>query len=532
MSKKHSPRIKTEKLPLKEISVFPFFAASLRHPAAGITLAAFYFIVLLYLGLKYHVVGDYHVETDFFQAYVPTAKDIVKGIWTIEDFRGPAYPAVLALFGFFIKDFFTAGIIVSALTAALTIFFTFELIRTLFRPDIAIVVVLLTAVNSTFVQYSYTAGTDMTFNCFTAAAVYFLLKDAKYSPLNLVLSALFAAAAYLTRYNGIFVLAAVPLIVTLLNIYNVEMKRRLIISGMFIGLFFLFIAPWGIHSLNEKGSFFYNKNYLNIAYEMFAKGQVGWDQYWNVESAKYHSLAQVIFADPGLFLSTLFRNFVEHFLSDMELLVGWGIGICCMAGLIGLWKTRPQPRQSAYFVFGALMFLVLLLVFYGERFSMFLIPVYATFGVVTLTWERWRGIPFYNGFLIAAVLIGWTFVRSYDFNRQNIDSGPKEITVIADWFNANVKDFDESKVVVSRKPHIAYYINKTMRYFPYVNTFDALERETKKMNADYFFYGIYEANMRPEFQSLLNPKLAPAWLEPITYTTNPPSVLYRVKKEQ
>jgi hypothetical protein len=58
---------------------------------------------------------------------------------------------------------------------------------------------------------------------------------------------------------------------------------------------------------------------------------------------------------------------------------------------------------------------------------------------------------------------------------------------------------------------------------------EALEQETKKLNASYFFYGIYEANMRPEFQSLLDPMRAPAWLEPITYTVNPPSVLYRVK---
>jgi hypothetical protein len=213
----------------------------------------------------------------------------------------------------------------------------------------------------------------------------------------------------------------------------------------------------------------------------------------------------------------------------MELLMGWGIGICFFAGVVGLIKTRPSPRQGAYFTFGTLMFLVLLLVFYGERFSMYLIPVYSAFAVVTLSWDRWRGIPFYNGTIVALALVGWTAVTSYDYNKVNIDSGPKEIKVIADWFNANIKDADENKVIVCRKPHIAFYINKTMRYFPFVNTIEALEQETKKMKADYFFYGIYEASMRPEFRPLLDPRNAPAWLEPITYTTSPPSVLYRVK---
>jgi hypothetical protein len=529
MAKQRPSRLKSETRPLNDISVFPFFKEYLGHPLAGAGIGLVYFITMLWIGLKYHVVGDYHVETDFFQAYVPTAKDILNGIWTIEDFRGPAYPAVLALFGLMLKDFFIAGIVVSSLTAAMTLFFTYELIRKLFRTDIAFVVILLMAVNKTFVQYAYTAGTDMTFNCFAAATAYFLLKDEKYSWTGIALTALSAALAYLTRFNGLFVIAAIPLIIILFNIYKIEMKQRVIVSAAFVGIFFLFIAPWGIHSLNEKGSFFFNRNYLNIAYEMFAKGKVGWDQYWNVESVKYSSLGQVIMADPGLFVSTVFRNLVEHFISDMELLVGWGIGICFIAGVFGSITVRPTARQAGFYVFGLMMFFVLLLVFYGERFSMYLIPVYAVIAVSSLTWERWRGIPVYNGTVIALALVVWTFVNSYDYNKVNIDSGPKEIKVIADWFNANIKDTDPAKIVVCRKPHIAFYIDKTMKYFPYVTTMEALEQETKKLNASYFFYGIYEANMRPEFQSLLDPMRAPAWLEPITYTVNPPSVLYRVK---
>ncbi|MCK9409994.1 MAG: glycosyltransferase family 39 protein [Bacteriovoracaceae bacterium] len=529
MAKQHPTRSKTEKQPLTDISVFPFFTKYLGHHLAGAAIGLVYFIVILSIGLKYHVVGDYHVETDFFQAYVPSAKDILNGIWTIEDFRGPAYPAVLAVFGFFIKDFFAAGIVVSALTAALTLFFTYELIRKLFRTDIAFIVVLLMAVNKTFVQYAYTAGTDMTFNCFAAATAYFLLKDEQRSWIGIALTAFSAALAYLTRFNGLFVIAAIPLIITLLNIYKIEMKQRLIVSVAFVLLFFAFIAPWGIHSLNEKGSFFFNRNYLNIAYEMFAKGKVGWDQYWNVESVKYSSLGQVILADPGLFVSTVFRNLVEHFISDMELLIGWGLGICSIAGVLGFVQNRPNARQAGYYIFGLMMFLVLLLVFYGERFSMYLIPLYATLAIGSLTWERWREIPIYNGTVIALALVVWSFVTSYNYNKENIDSGPQEIKVIADWFNANIKDSDASKIIVCRKPHIAFYMDKTMKYFPYVTGFDALEQETKKLNASYFFYGIYEANMRPEFQSLLDPNQAPAWLEPITYTVNPPSVLYRVK---
>lgn len=528
MTKKDTRRSSPEKNPPKEISVFPFFRAQLQHRFAGAVIAWVYAAAMLFIGLTYHIVGDYHVETDFFQAYVPTAKDILKGVWTIEDFRGPAYPALLALFSVIVSDFFTAGIILSTLSSAMTLFFIFELVKRLFRVDIAFIVVLLTGVNRTFVQYAYTAGTDMVFNMFAIATLFFLLYDRQMKWPNIVLAALCAAAAYLTRYNGIFVIAAIPIIVILFNIYSIPMKQRIVTAAVFLILFVVFITPWGIHSLNEKGNFFYNKNYLNIAYEMFAKGKVGWDQYWNVDASKYGSLAAVILADPGLFISTVAMNFYDHLVSDMQLLVQWGIGAGFLAGLLMMFKHRPDPRQASFYFYGAMMFLVLLLVFYGERFSMFLIPVYSALAVSTLTRDRWRGIPFYNGTLIALGLVIWSFTVSFDFNRQNIDSGPKEITVIADWFNANVRDTDETRTIVCRKPHIAYYINKTMKYFPYVDTWEELKSETKKMGASYLFYGIFEANMRPQFQQLLYPNNAPEWLEPITYTTSPPSVLYRV----
>ena len=424
MTKKDTRRNTPEKSPQKEISVFPFFRVPLQHRFAGAVIALTYAVVMLYIGLTYHIIGDYHVETDFFQAYVPTAKDILLGIWTIEDFRGPAYPALLALFGGVFRDFFTAGIIISALSASFTLFFVFELVKRLFRVDVAFIVVLLTGVNKTFVQYAYTAGTDMVFNMFAIATLFFLLYDRQKNWPNIGLTALFAAAAYLTRYNGIFVIAAIPLIVIIFNIYSIPLRQRIVTAAVFIGLFMVFIMPWGIHSLIEKGNFFYNKNYLNIAYEMFAKGRIGWDQYWNVEAAKYGSLSAVIVADPGLFVSTVARNFYDHLISDMQLLVQWGIGVGFLAGLIMMFKQRPDPRQASFYTFGALMFLVLLLVFYGERFSMFLIPVYATLAVSTLTWDRWRGIPLYNGSVIALALIVWAFAVSYEFNKQNIDSGP------------------------------------------------------------------------------------------------------------
>ncbi len=131
------------------------------------------------------------------------------------------------------------------------------------------------------------------------------------------------------------------------------------------------------------------------------------------------------------------------------------------------------------------------------------------------------------GGVLAIVIIVWTFSRSYEFNRVNIDSGPKEILIIAEWFKRTT-GADPEAIVLARKPHAAYYLDMKMGGFPYVDTYEELLREARKANAHYLYFGIMEAAMRPQFQSLLDPRNAPADLKPLVYTNAPPAVLYEI----
>lgn len=520
--------VKTSEQFSANLSVFPFLKKYQNSRYAGLSIALFYFALMVFVGLKYHIVGNYDVETDFFQVYVPVAKSMVKGIWEIDDFRGPGYPVILGIVNILFGDYFKSGIIISAFAASAVLFFIFEIIKKLFRFDIAVAVTLLTAVNRTFVLYSYTAGTDMMFNAFAFAALYFLLKENTRSRISLLPAAFFSAGAYLTRYNGIFIILAVPFLFIIMERHSAPLKQRLIHTAIFTAAFFLFISPWGFYLLAERGSFFYNKNYLNIAYEMFGKGKVLWDQFWNVEASNYSSLFQVFQSSPKLFLTTLFHNLYEHLSNDLDQLLGWWIGIFFIAGFAGMWIHTPDKKQKDFYLFGILFYLVLLLVFYNERFSMFLIPFYCTVSVTALTWNIWKKISLYFPFLVLLFLAEWTAVKSYSYNALDVANGPIEILNIAENFNQYDNDGNESEIVVCRKPHIAYYINKTMKYFPYVDTWEELKADLKKSNASYLYFGEYEAQMRPQFKELLNPQNAPEWLDPISYTVIPPSVLYKV----
>ena len=68
-----------------------------------------------------------------------------------------------------------------------------------------------------------------------------------------------------------------------------------------------------------------------------------------------------------------------------------------------------------------------------------------------------------------------------------------------------------------------------LEMFPYVENYDQLLAEIRRAKASYLYFSRMEAGMRPQFQNLLDPRYAPKELRPLTYTTNPPAVLYKVE---
>jgi hypothetical protein len=103
-------------------SLLPVADKVLAHPKLPAAFAIVYVLVMVFIGVSFHTVGDYHVETDFFWSYVPQAKQVQQGTFIIEDFRGPGYPTLLGLDAFIGRDFFRSGIILASLAAGVLLF--------------------------------------------------------------------------------------------------------------------------------------------------------------------------------------------------------------------------------------------------------------------------------------------------------------------------------------------------------------------------------------------------------------------------
>lgn len=526
---------KKQQQSIKQKNLSQKFEELTNYRFLGLGIAAVYFSVMVIVSFSFHKIGDYGVETDFFWGYVPAAKDFLSGVITIDAFRGPLYPIILGIFGFILSDFFNAGILIGILSASFVIYFTFELVKRIFSPKVSLFVTLILACNPVFVQYSYSAGTDMFFSALVTATLFFFFKEKEFSYKNLVIAAFLGGLSYLTRYNAIFLFGFV-IVILFINYWNINWLKRFIAAVVFIIVFIITFSPWGIYCLSEKGSFIYNENYKNIAYEMHGKGKISWDEYWFKESSKVTSLQDVVFNDMGNFFSKVINNVGDHFVEDMEKLMGWHIGVFVILGLILLLISNPlkywKSRETGFYLLSIFFFGLLLLIFYSERFSMFLIPFYSVLAVQPFFMYKYKirkFAPLKLSYVLMIGLIAFTFAKSYSFNSSRIDSGPKELLDLKEWYDDNIPENERGQKIASRKAHVAYYLDMEFSLIPMADTYEELIAKLKENNVDHLYFSTMEAAMRRQFQFLLDPRQNHPGLEVVVYFDNPPAVLYRVK---
>lgn len=498
------------------------------------TLAVLYAIILFVAAFTYHKIGDYGEETDFYWTYAPHAQSILEGKVGVDPFKGPGYEFALAFVGIFVKDLFQAGTLIAVASAALVLFFSYKTIGKLFGSQTALIVCLALATNFTFLKYSYSSGTDMFFNMLAALVLYFLLRTDSLRLWEMAIAGALTGYAYMTRYNAVSFYLAATAGLLFLNYKRVDWRKRLLSISIFILASSLFVVPWGLYCMRETGSFFYNKNFLNIAFEMFGKGKVSWDEYWHAVAPKFHSYLDVMRADPVSFFGQIGENLGEHFWNDVTLLIGLPLGIFSVPGIIMFLLQRVHRSQGMYFIFCGAFFLVLLPVFYGERFSLYLAPMFLVSAISFFGWKKIPALGFPRFGVKQIILLGllfWSGYLSVERARKDIDAGPKEVLLVRDSFFRNPPTDGAIKGVVARKPHIAYYLKMKMIPFPYVNSFEKLLEECKKAGASYLFYSGIEAALRPEFSYLLEPRRAPRQLRPLVHVPYPPAVLYELHFE-
>jgi hypothetical protein len=488
-----------------------------------VKVALVYLLLMLPIALIFHKPND-GLETDFFGSYAPQARGLlVNGVLPIEEYRGPIYPLALAGAKLLCGDFFRAGVILSVVSAAALLGVLFLTVTQLWNRRLALWAVVIAALNPVFVRCSYEAGTDMLFAALCFATLFFVLNDQG------LRSGIWAAAAYLTRYNGAALL--LPSLFT---------RKRFWILGTFAVL----ILPWGLRCWKEKGNFFYNKNYLNLAYNVYGEGRP-WDNFWNDPNVhkQFTSFRAVVAHDPAAFITKMLTNVGRNLFNDSRQIMGIFQTILVAVGLLFL---RPDRKRLLFFLFALWMFVINLFAFYSERFSLFLVPFYAVLAVIgsERLWEFARNTVlahshvgtfakrFWNSVVAQHILISalvvFTAVNCVRYNVPQIGSDLVYVPAVA----AQIAPHMTAGTVCARKPHIVWFLNEQFRLFP---TFSHVPIPTHDLIAtlrrdkvNYLYLSVLEYYLRPETRPLFDPKNMPLDFMPIYFQRKPPVVVYQI----
>jgi hypothetical protein len=460
-----------------------------------------------------HTIGNYAVETDFYWKYAPGARDLLRGIVSIEHFdsKGFGYPVVVALVSLLGLDLFRAAQVVSLLSTVGAALILYRLHRSLFGPVHALLGLCFLFSNLVVLQNTYEVGTDSFFLVITLASVALLLRSKSPGWRAVIGSGLLGGWAFATRYNALFLLPGALLLFLVFRVPDGVWRERLQRAGVWTAAFVAGALPWLVTNAIHTGSPLTNSNYVNVGYAVYGEGN--WEKFF-YGARQVGSLADVVLLDPGKFFSVMVSNVFGHLKGDLTDLLPLVVGLFVAVGAVLLWRDRPERRVRAYLAFGALCFGTLVPVFYGARFSLPLLPYYlalAAWPVVSgtlarplATVERAFPIRSFAVLLILIPLAVGAYGRTADPAwAESVSAGPRELLPAVDFLRTAPHDGDAG--LIARKPHAAFLADLRFVPMPAFDSPDSLHAIAVRDRARYLLVSGAEVAYRPAIRPFAEP---------------------------
>ena len=468
-------------------------------------LAAVYTIAMAALAFRYHSVGSQGVETDFYAETYPQARKLIEGKFSPLNYsaKGPVYSILLAIIYLPVREYFVAGQILNLIGCAVFIVGMYFLVKTVFNNLAALLVTVMVLSNSMFQHMTYEVCSDIPFMAFCVLSMLFLFKNR--GRRDIILSALFGILAFLTRYNGAFIAAGSVLFYA---VGQEPFKKKLQKIGLWIGVFIVAGLPWFIPNWISAGSPVHNDNYVNVMLEFYGKRHDGfnYESWIDALPKQFTGMGDIFMYDPVYFVKKIGINVKDHFFGDLKELVQWRLGILVLLGIPLFFFTKPDRRKYVYFSFGAVYFLILTLVFYNARFSMYLLMFYLPLAVLPFTSKRLTsclGKLSHAPVVLLAIIIGTYAFTSTRLMLRDIKSNMLFLKEIG--LALNDIESDSTAKIIARKPHTSYYADMVPLMFPNdVQTVEELVAHCRKYDIKYVLYTIVERNFRPQLEILYN----------------------------
>ena len=490
--------------------------SSRRVAGVALAISAVYVLALAY-PVHQHVVG---VFSDFYRWYAPDADRIAIGALPQNTYNPPGYPLLLALLSPLTDDRFAAGKWLSVLAAGLAGVLAFYLHRRLFGATAALLAVLIMLSSPTFTTYAIAAMTDVPFVCVCLGALIVITHEGSRRKQAAALAGALCGAAYLLRYNGVFLL--VPGLAGVLSGGGSKTERAHR-SALYLGSFLLMVAPWLGLNYAQHGSALYSTNYRDVAREHIA----------HIDARTISSLADVFLADPLVFA----RSYAQHLGPLLINSFGASLALFPVGPLaaLGIVVSLARYRQRAVLIVlaGALAFFLLMsLTHWERRYFLFLLACYsgfAAFAIIRIAEAIGRAVgrPLIGSAVVAALallILIPSGARSWHAVRTTLARQPIELLPAARYL-AGVAP--TGAAVMAVRAQIAYLSRSSWQELPDARSVEELGRMLDEHPPDYLVYDRW-GRFRKGLTALATPEGHPPWLRPIYHDGS--VVIYAVER--
>ncbi len=424
-------------------------------------------------------VGDFGVETDFYGDLAVFAREWMSGDFSpLSGYRGPGYYVVLGLFGKLLGDFFLAGKVLSSISAAVAVRLVGALGERLFGFWVAVFASLFLASNLVLNTYAIRACTDPFFLMLVTLGLWIALAS-KLNKRWAFTGGAVAAVAWLTRYNGIFLLISLLMAIA----FRSDVKRRGRAALLALAVWAALAVPWHAYLANETGSPFWNRNVETVATELLVGDAIAATNAPFMSYVGIASYQDVLAIDFGGALASLSVNLLSHAWLDVNDLVGVPWALLGVLGFGLAWRRWLQRPALVLLVAMFLAYTSTLPAFYNPRFSLPLLVWWALGFGTGIEWmlsvvnQRTRSTQFPAPF-IAVTLVLVTFAGNAYIHTVSESSdlgGPKVLKQLAQESLLTPNRFGKDTPIAARKPHLGYYLGTpTLRIG--TGSFDDLRR--------------------------------------------------------
>jgi hypothetical protein len=509
-----------------------------------ILISLIHFLTLVYLA-RQHPFGNYATETDFYHFYAPDAERLAARQFPQNTYQGPGYPLTLAMVAKLARmsgDLFTVAKWMSVVCAVLCGLLVFILFARLFGYWVGIGAQLVATASGEFPQFSINAATDVFFLLLCLAVLVVFTYEGIAPRWRVALTGALAGAVYLTRYNGLFLLAACLIGIMLLDFFKRKWLERLALSAIFVTAFLVVSSPWLIANYKRHGSPFYNTNYLNIATEFYPElvaNKTNQDA-TRALAERFHSFGEVVGYDPMRLIVRYPANLYESLRnSSKETLVNQLVSWMAWLGVLLALTLRRSKNVSLVLIAGALYLLLMALNHWESRYYFFVMALYAGFAVFaaaawldmarSLGWLKNRAFA-----LVPVTMVAAMFALSLAESRKDVTrflkSQPSEIIAAREYLSS--VGATGGKKIVARKPHLPYLSRNEWVFFPHVKSIEEFRAWVEANRVDYIAVGKRELKERKELSALGKPETAPDWLKAVWINEDPAFILYKPQLTQ